>query len=321
MSFRIIGTGSSLPELVVKNEDLCTLFATTTKWIETRTGIKERRILKNETILSHAAKAAARAIQNAGIDPNTIDLIICPNLQNDFISPSLCCLLSEEIGSNCNQMFDLNMGCSGFLFALDVADAYILSKKADRVLIVCAEAMSKITDWEDRSTAILFGDGAGAVVLERGEGLISLTYEVKASHEYLYLPGFVGNCPYSDTNAKAEPNFIQMNGQEVYKFAVNTISTAINTELLKAEISTDDVNFFLLHQANIRILESVRERLKITKEKLPHNLDFYGNTSSASIPILLDELNNKNMIKKDDVLVFGAFGAGFAASVGIIKFN
>ncbi len=319
MNFKICGTGSCVPQTVITNNDLAAFMETSDEWIRTRTGIVERRILSDGSLLDLAEKASLNAIDNAGLEPDDLDMIIFSTLQGDYISPSMSCLLSARLGVNCHQMFDMNMGCSGFLFALDMADSYIVSKKASIVLVVCAEAVSRMVDWTDRSTCILFGDGAGAVVCGAGECCIDMALNIRGSYENLYIDRTPGNWPYSRNEKKSA--FLHMVGQEIYKFAVEAITQTISEILVKNSLTPDDIKFFILHQANMRIINSAKQKLNQPDEKFPHNLERYGNTSSASVPLLLDEINRSGLLKKDDKIILSAFGAGLTTSVCILTWD
>lgn len=319
MSFKICGTGSCVPKTVVTNNDLTLILDTSDEWIKTRTGIEERRVLKDETLLDLAEKASLAAIKNAGVSAADVDMIIFSTLQGDYISPSMSCLLSTRLGINCSHMLDINMACSGFIFSLDLADSYITSKKASCILIVCSEGMSRLVDWTDRSTCILFGDGAGAVIVSEGDGIIDLSLKIKGSDEFINIGRGSDNSPYSAAQ-KSVP-FLHMNGQEIYKFAVESITNGIAEMLEKNSLTADEIKCFVLHQANMRIINSAKQKLCQPNEKFPHNLEHYGNTSSASIPILLDEINRDGLLQKGDKIVLSAFGAGLASSVCILNWG
>ena len=320
MSFTIIGTGSCLPAFTVNNEDLSKIVDTSDEWITSRTGIKKRHILQDETLLDIAAKAAEAALRNAKVEAHELDMIVCTTMQGDYITPSLACLLQDRINASCIA-FDINAACSGFLYALDLAASYFESKKVNKVLIVCAEQLSKFTDWEDRGTCVLFGDGAGAVVLSKGDGLLSISLKAKGRLDCLNIPSSIPQSPFSALETKSDKSYIYMNGQEIYKFAVSTVTEDVIYAAQKAGIGIDDIDYFLLHQANGRILEAARNRLKQPESKFPTNLANTGNTSSATIPILLDELNQDNKFKKGDILLMSAFGAGLTSGVCIIKWG
>lgn len=316
MSFNIIGTGSCYPNKIVTNDDLSKIVDTSDEWISTRTGVKERRICAEENITQLATNAAKNAILDAGIDKEDIDLIICATIRGDYVTPSLGCIVQKEIEAKC-PAFDINAACSGFIYALDVAAAYLKSNKVKNVLVVAAESMSKLIDWSDRATCVLFGDGAGAVVLSGGEGLLSIKLTAKGNSELLNIKNISGNSPFS--NDIKEEAYISMNGQEVYKFAVSSMINDITAVINEAGIKEDDIDFVLPHQANMRIIEGASHRLKIPKEKYYTNLERFGNTSAASIPILLDELNKSKKIQKGDILVFSAFGGGLTTGACVLR--
>lgn len=319
MSFNIVGTGSCHPKKRVTNDDLAEFLDTSDEWIFSRTGIKERRLLTDETLLDISEEAANAALENAGVNAQELDLIIFTTLQGDYISPSMSCLLSKRIGAVCTRQLDMNMACPGFIFALDTADSYFRANKVDKALIVCAEAMSKVVDWKDRATCVLFGDGAGAVVLEKGDGFKDVGLTVNGSYEKLNIPISDGNSPFYEHSD--EKPFLKMNGQDIYIFAVSSVVREIKAMLKKLGMTADDVDLFVLHQANKRIIQSARKKLKQPAEKFPENLEKYGNTSSASIPMLLDELNREGKLKKGDKLILCSFGAGLCTGTCAIEWN
>ncbi|MBP3360970.1 MAG: ketoacyl-ACP synthase III [Clostridia bacterium] len=319
MGFSIIGTGKSVPGHVVTNEMLSRFLETNDEWISSRTGIKNRNVITDETLLGLASEAAEAAVSDAGISVADIDMIVVSTLQGDFVSPALSCLVAQKIGSSADKVFDINMGCCGFVFALDLADTYLSAGKAECVLVVCAESLSKLVDWTDRSTCVLFGDGAGAVVLKKSDNKAEIITKIEGGYENLYIPGRMGNSPYAVKKDGSE--YLAMNGREIFKFAVSSIVEDIGTVLENNSLSCEDVSYFLLHQANLRIINFSRQRLGQPEEKFPHNVENYGNTSSASIPILLDDLNKQGMLKKDDLIVFSAFGAGLARGTCLIKWG
>ena len=319
MSFNITGTGSSHPKRLVTNNDLAAFLDTSDEWIYTRTGIKERRVLSDESLLDLAYDSATAALEDAGVKAEELDLIIVATLQGDYITPSMSCLLSKRLGAVCSRQLDINMACSGFIFALDTADAYFASGKVKKALIVCAEAMSRLTDWQDRSTCVLFGDGAGAVVLEAGDGYASASLTVDGAYENLYVPIAEGNSPFSlNTGKKA---YLKMDGQEIYIFAVSAVVREIKAVLEKAGMDADEPDYYILHQANTRIIDSARKKLGQPPEKFPQNLDRYGNTSSATIPMLLDELNRAGKLKKGAKLILCSFGAGLTTGTCALEWK
>lgn len=310
MTTRIIGTGSYLPETIVTNDDLSKIMDTSDEWIRTRTGIRERHLVKEETTVSMSAEAAKRALQDAGVAPEELDLVIVATVSGDHITPAAACMVQAQIGAVHATAFDINGACSGFIFALHTVHAYIQAGMCRTALIIGAETLSKIMDWTDRSTCVLFGDGAGAAVVRADEtGLLAFDHGSDGSRG-MVLAGRnrLNNNPLV-TNSK-EPDYVSMDGQEVYKFAVTAVPESIHRALDNAGLTTDDIRYFILHQANIRILQSVAKRLKVSEEKFPISLDHCGNVSAASVPILLDEVHKKGMLQKGDKIVLSGFGGG-----------
>ena len=321
MSFNIIGTGSSVPKQIITNDDLAKIIDTSDEWINTRVGIKERRILNAENepegLLTLAAEAGRSAMENAGLSPSDIDMVICSTVQGEYVTPAMSCLISKKLGINCNKVIDMNMACCGFIFALDMADSYIIAGKVSRALIVCAEGMSRNVDWNDRSMCVLFGDAAAAAVIEKGDKCIDIKLTSDGNVENLYMPHVVDNCPYS--GGERVPSVLRMNGQEIYKFAVKSICNETTAILERNKIDISDVKYFLLHQANKRIIDSAMSKLKQPAEKYPCNIERYGNTSSATLPLLLDEINRGGMLASGDLLVMTVFGAGLTTASCLIK--
>lgn len=322
MIIKIIGTGSYLPANTVTNDDLAKIMDTSDEWIRTRTGISERHLVKEENTTFMCVEASRRALANAGVAAEDIDLIIVGTLTADHITPSAACEVQAAIGATNAVAFDINAACSGFLFALNTANAYIQSGIYKTALILGAETLSKIMDWNDRSTCVLFGDGAGAAVVqgasEDGKGLIAFEQGSDGSK------GMVLKCENRRNNNPlvqnaTEPAYVYMDGQEVYKFAVSTVPRSIEKVLAQANVSADEVTYFALHQANIRILQSVAKRLKQSEDKFPISLDHCGNISAASVPILLDEMNQKGMLKSGDKIVMSGFGAGLTWGTALIE--
>ena len=305
MTARIIGTGSAVPEQIVTNEDLSKIVETSDEWISSRSGIKERRVAKEENTTSLAILAGKRALENAGVTAEEIEVIIVATCTPDYFFPNTACQVQEAIGAKHAVAFDLSAACSGFLFALSTAQAYIKGGIYQKALIVGAETMSKMIDWSDRSTCVLFGDGAGAAVVSAEEtGVLELVQKSNGAGKGVL------SCKARETrnllNHESETKeYLYMEGQPVFKFAVKTVPKCVEEVLKKAE-----VRYYILHQANSRIIQSVAKRLKEPEEKFPMNLSLYGNTSAASIPILLDEMNRNGMLNRGDKLVLSGFGAG-----------
>ncbi len=310
MTARIIGTGSYLPETVVTNDDLAKIMDTSDEWIRSRTGIGERHLVKDETTVSMSAEAARRALQDAGVAPEEVDMIILATVSGDHITPAAACMVQAEIGATNAVAFDLNGACSGFIFALHTVYAYIQAGMCRTAVIIGAETLSKIMDWNDRSTCVLFGDGAGAAVVRADEkGLLAYDHGSDGSRG-MVLAGIsrLNNNPLVQNSTELQ--YVHMDGQEVYKFAVTAVPESINRVLDTAGLTTDDIRYFILHQANIRILQSVSKRLKVAADKFPISLDHCGNVSAASVPILLDEVNKKGMLQEGDKIVLSGFGGG-----------
>lgn len=319
MTTRIIGTGSFLPETVVTNEDLSQIMDTSDEWIRTRTGIRERHLVKEETTTGMAIAAAERALENAGVKAEELDLILVATITGDHITPSTACEVQAGIGADKALAFDVNAACSGFLFALNTAHAYMTAGFCRHALIIGVETLSKIMDWRDRSTCVLFGDGAGAAVLKQDEtGLRGLDWGTDGAGGMVLACKNRKRCnPLTHpqiTQEGYEPteplDYVQMDGQEVYKFAVKTVPTSIRRALDMAGLLPEDIRYFVLHQANIRILQSVAKRLDVSVDRFPISLDHCGNISAASVPILLDEMNRKGLLTRGDKIVLSGFGGG-----------
>ncbi|MCM1186327.1 MAG: ketoacyl-ACP synthase III [Lachnoclostridium sp.] len=307
----IKGTGACLPEKILDNNTLSQWMDTSDEWIKERTGIKTRHVVENETTVSMAAEAAKRALENAGVDAEEIDLIIVSTVSSNVVLPSTACEVQKSIGAVNAVSFDLNAACTGFLFALNTAQTYFYANLIKKALIIGAESLSNLMDWGDRSTAILFGDGAGAVVMtaEEGEFPAMVMHSDGAKGNVLTCRSrFLKGGITQDTHS--EDLYIRMNGQEVFKFAVRQVPRCIEELLEKCRMTADEIDYYILHQANERIVESIAKRLKADISRFPMNLMNYGNTSSASMPILLDEVNRKGMLKKGMKLVLAGFGAG-----------
>lgn len=310
MTARIIGTGSAVPEQIVTNEDLSKIVETSDEWISSRSGIKERRVAKEENTTSLAILAGKRALENAGVTAEEIEVIIVATCTPDYFFPNTACQVQEAIGAKHAVAFDLSAACSGFLFALSTAQAYIRGGIYQKALIIGAETMSKMIDWSDRSTCVLFGDGAGAAVVSAEEtGVLELVQKSNGAGKGVL------SCKARETrnllNHESETKeYLYMEGQPVFKFAVKTVPECVEEVLKKAEVKKEEIRYYILHQANSRIIQSVAKRLKEPEEKFPMNLSLYGNTSAASIPILLDEMNRNGMLNRGDKLVLSGFGAG-----------
>jgi 3-oxoacyl-[acyl-carrier-protein] synthase-3 len=320
---RFLGTGSAAPEKVLANADLEKIVDTSDEWIQTRTGIRERRIADPGVATSDIAyEACVRALESASVDPGELDAIIVGTVTPDYIFPSTACLLQSRLGARHIMAFDLLAGCSGFMYALQAGKGIIGGGDAKKVLVVGAETLSTIMDFQDRSTCILFGDGAGAVVLSKSDtpGIMSITMGANGSQwQLLYMPGGGSRIPASEESLKNRAHFLKMAGQEVFKEAVKAIESSSLEAIRLADLTPGDIDLFIPHQANYRILEAVRKRIGLPEEKVFSNLDRYGNTSSASVPIALDEAVRSGRVKKDDKILISVFGAGFTWGAAVIN--
>lgn len=319
----IIGIGSAVPEKVLTNADLEKIVDTNDEWIRTMTGIRERRIAADgETTSDFATKAARLAVERAGLQPKDIDLIIVATISPDMPFPSTASIVQNALGASC-PAFDLSAGCSGWVYALATANGYIASGMYDRVLVIGSDLLTRLTNWTDRATCILFGDGAGAAVVgpaESGAGLLGFELGSDGSGaNLLSVPAGGSKLPVTHENLDEHANKIFMEGREVFKFAVKIQGEAIERVLAKCGMTTDDIDMVVPHQANMRIIESAVKRLGLPPEKFFVNLDKYGNTSGASIPLALDEAIQAGKIKKGDTIVTVGFGAGLTWAAGAMK--
>lgn len=321
MTAKIIGTGSAVPCERITNDKLAEFVDTNDEWISSRTGIRERRLAKEETTTSLAAEAARKAMEDAKVTPEEIELIIVATCSPDSFFPSTACQVQEAVGAVNAAAFDLSAACAGFLFALNTAQAYISGGIYEKALIIGSETISRLLDWNDRSTCVLFGDGAGAVVVQAGEkGLAGMVQHSDG------VKGKVLTCHNRAlrnvlVQGEQDMDYLKMEGQEVFKFAVKKVPECIEELLEKTGVSKDEIKYYVLHQANKRIIDSAAKRLKETEEKFPVNMNLYGNTSAASIPILLDEINRKGMLEKGDKIVLSGFGAGLTWGAALIEWQ
>lgn len=319
MCIRITGTGRSLPENFLTNDDLAEIVDTSDEWIKSRVGIERRYIVKNETTTSMAADAALKAMNNAGVSPLDIELIIVASVTNDKAVPSTACQVQDIIGADNAMAFDLNSACSGFVVALNTAAAYFKSGIYKTALIIGAETLSKIVDWNDRSTCVLFGDGAGAVIAKADENVITdFVQGTDGSRgKALDMSALPVNNPLVQNEVSGRG--LYMDGQAVFKFAVKIVPNCVNELCESNHIDKSEIKYYVLHQANMRIIQVVAKRLGEPEEKFPVNLDRYGNTSGASVPILLDELNREGKLVKGDKIILCGFGGGLSWGAALIE--
>ena len=331
---RIAGTGRSVPERVLTNADLERIVDTSNDWIIARTGIEERRVASDEEYTSvFAVDAARKAIEMAGVEASDVDLVLISTVTPDMPFPATACLVQEELGAKDATAFDLNAGCTGFVYGLSVAHQYVSSGAASTALVIGAESLTKYTDYEDRSTCVLFGDGAGAVVL-RGEdppgpssanglpGILSVAIHSDGSLAHLLeMPGGGSrNPPNRPETLEARLPFIRMLGNETFKVAVRTLAEVSGEVLEGAGQRPEDVRWLIPHQANRRIIDAVGRRIDVPADRVYVNVERYGNTSAASIPIALDELNRDGRIEPGDLVLMAAFGAGLTWGAAAVRF-
>lgn len=311
----IVGTGHSLPEKILSNADLERMVETSDEWITARTGIKQRRIAsEGEYTSTFAVQAAKRALEAAGVKAEELDLLICATVCPDMTLPSTACLIQSQLGAKRAAAFDLVAACSGFVYGLTVADQFIRSKQAKYVLVIGAELLSRYVDYTDRATCVIFGDGAGAAVLAGradGSGVLSSRIQSDGDYsEFLYTPGGGTRYPASHKSIDDRLHFIKMKGNELFKVAVRNMCEITQRVLDEAKVTPADIDLFIPHQANQRITDAVADRLGIDSSKIYGNIDRIGNTSSASIPIALDECVQSGRVKSGNLLAFTSFGAG-----------
>ncbi|MBO5148979.1 MAG: ketoacyl-ACP synthase III [Anaerotignum sp.] len=317
MSFRVLGTGMYVPPKVVTNDDLSQFLDTNDAWIQQRVGVRERHISTSETAADMAAKAALAALENSGVAPEEIDLILAATVSGESISPSVSCMVQKLLGLSCMAM-DINAACSAFDFLLETAAGFFARGKAKKVLVIGAERMSRILDWEDRSTCVIFGDGAGAAVLGTGENYIDAVFDVKGGDDVIDIRQPVGSSPFYERGQEKKA-VAHMAGQETFKFAVTAICRDCREILQRNGLTFEDIAYIVPHQANQRIIDFASRKLKVAKEKFYTNIERYGNTSSASIPIALDELNRAGKLKRGDYLLLPAFGGGLASACCLLR--
>ncbi len=321
----IAGTGSYLPETVLTNEDLAKRVDTSDEWIFSRTGIRERRIAADGEHTSHMASAAARkALEQAGLAPEDVQLIIVATITPDTITPATACYVQKQLGAKNAVAFDISAACSGFLYAMKISKRMVADGAFENALIIGAEKLSAFVNWEDRTTCVLFGDGAGAAVLRRAEpneGEILATEmgtDGSLTH-LLHIPGGGSACPITETNVNEHLASLAMMGKEVFKHAVNRMKEAAETVIERAGLSSGDIACVIPHQANLRIIDAIADRLSVPEGRVFVNLDKYGNTSAAAVAIALDEANRSGAFKRGDNIVLVVFGAGLTWAAAAVR--
>lgn len=320
---KISGVGCFYPDNIVTNDDLAKIVDTSDEWIHKRTGIRKRRLSAGENTSDLAVMAARNAIENAGLTPKDIDLIVLATTSPDFLTPSTAAVVQGKIGALNAACFDILAACSGFIYGLKIGKSFIESGAYKKVLIIGAEVLSKILDWNDRNTCVLFGDGAGAAVLEETEdrGIETVhigTYGEKA--DLLTCKSHPLNNPYYKEDIDTFDK-ISMDGREVFKFATNIIPEQVNLILKENDLKIEDIKYIIPHQANLRIIESAAKKLNVSMDKFYVNLDEYGNTSAACIPICMDEMNRRGLLNNGDKIITVAFGGGLTFGAALIIWN
>lgn len=316
----ICGTGSYIPVHTMDNNDIAQLVETNDEWIRERTGVVKRHIIQEETTVSMASDAARKALENGNVSAEEVDLILVSTISSNVILPCAACEVQKAIGAVNATCFDLSAACTGFVFAYNTAVAYLASGMYRTVLIIGSESLSNLTNWKDRGTCILFGDGAGAAIVKAAEG--------KLYRAVTHSDGFKGEALTCTSRHNRnweeiplEETYMQMDGQAVFKFAVKRVPEAVKEVLEKNNMTAEEIDYFILHQANKRIVEAVAKRLDVSIDKFPMNLQEYGNTSSASIPILLDEMSRDGKLKKGQKIILAGFGAGLSWGATILEWN
>ena len=320
---RLIGTGSYMPDLKLTNEMLESMVDTNDEWIVKRTGIRERRIAQNTATWELALEAGRRALEDAALDASELDLIIVGTATPDFFTPSVSCMVQGKLGASKAMAFDLSAACSGFVYSVDVADSFIRAGKAKNVLVICAETLSRIIDYTDRSTCVIFGDGAAAAVFQTSEQEGVLTTYMRAN-------GTLGEClkaqclPVEDPLAQGpravcDHRFLKMAGSDVFRFTASAVPEAIDAVLHQANMTADQIDWFVLHQANVRILQMVTTRYGLDPKKVYVNIDRYGNTSGVSVALCLDEMRKNGQLKAGQHIVISGFGGGLTYGAALIR--
>jgi len=320
---RLIGTGSYMPDLKLTNEMLESMVDTNDEWIVKRTGIRERRIAQNTATWELALEAGRRALEDAALDASELDLIIVGTATPDFFTPSVSCMVQGKLGASKAMAFDLSAACSGFVYSVEVADSFIRAGKAKNVLVICAETLSRIIDYTDRSTCVIFGDGAAAAVFQASEQEGVLTTYMRAN-------GTLGEClkaqclPVEDPLAQGpravcDHRFLKMAGSDVFRFTASAVPEAIDAVLHQANMTADQIDWFVLHQANVRILQMVTTRYGLDPKKVYVNIDRYGNTSGVSVALCLDEMRKNGQLKAGQHIVISGFGGGLTYGAALIR--
>lgn len=320
MGFRFLGTGSAAPAKILTNDDLSSMVETSDEWITTRVGVRERRIAVGETTASLAAEAARRALEQSRVSPEELDLILCATITADDVCPTAAGAVQQAIGASC-PAFDISSACSGFLFALETAAGFFARGTVRKALVIGAERISKLLDWTDRSTCVIFGDGAGAAVLEASEEDAYLVSELHTAggSDVIHIPAYQGQSPFRKIPEGERPPVIFMEGQETFKFAVNAMTGHIRSMAQKLGKTPEELDFIVPHQANTRIIDFAAKKLNLPPEKFIVTIQKYGNTAAASVPTALDEANRSGRIRRGDLVAMVAFGGGLSSAGAVVR--
>jgi 3-oxoacyl-[acyl-carrier-protein] synthase-3 len=316
MSFGVLGTGSYVPPRVVTNDELAAFLDTSDEWITQRVGVKQRHVCTTETAADLAYEAAVRALEEGKTKPEELDMILCATVSAEDAAPSVSCLVQKRLGATCPAM-DINAACSAFLYMLDTAAGFFARGRAKKMLVIGTERMSRMLDWEDRGTCVIFGDAAGAMLLGEGDNYLASKLFAQGNEHVINIPNMIGKSPFFQ-NKQRKP-YVHMEGQETFKFAVNAMSTDVQEVVAQAGIELSDIAYVIPHQANVRIIEAAKKRLNIPPERFYINIDRYGNTSAASIPLAVDELNRAGSLHSGDLLALCAFGGGLSSAACILR--
>jgi len=311
---RLIATAADAPEQIITNDDLAKIVDTSDEWISQRTGIRERRISSGENTSDLVINVAKQLLEKASVSPESIDLIIVASVTSDYNTPSLACMIQKEIGAVHAVAFDISAACSGFMFALSIADKYIKAGSYENAIVIGGETLSKIVNWKDRATCVLFGDGAGGAYVEKSQenGIICEDIGAAGSQYEILTAGYTActNAFNDQPEGVDDRWYVSMNGREVFKFATKNVIKSMQKVMEQGGITQEEIKYFIPHQANARIVEVISKKLKIPYEKFYLNMERYGNTSSASIPIALNELNEKGLLERGDRIILSGFGGG-----------
>lgn len=318
MSFKILGTGHYAPERVVTNDELSTMVETSDEWIAQRVGVRERRVCTTETASELAYRAALQALEMSRTKPEELDMILCATVSADDVSPSMACMVQNMLGATCPAM-DINAACSGFIYMLDTAAGFFARGKVKKMLVVGGERISRLLDWTDRNTCVIFGDGAGALVLGEGDNYLTSKLFARGGDNVIKIPNYAGMSPFYK-NETPKP-YIHMNGQETFKFAVGAMAGDLAEVIEAAGLKQSDIAWVIPHQANVRIIDAAGRKLDIPAERFAKNIDRYGNTSAASIPMLIDELNRDGKLHDGDYIALCSFGGGLSSAACVIRWG